>query len=171
MPALESPAFDVLIADDDADIRDLLAEWFKTKGLGVATVTDGRAGVSELQRSNGRYGLVLADINMPGADGFAVLQAARESSESTYVVMMTGFASLDTAINAVRSGAQDYLTKPFTLAQIDVVLERVNARFALEREHRRLTQASGPGSLSSIESRLASIERTLAHVHALVSRP
>jgi two-component system response regulator AtoC len=160
--------FEVLIADDEPAVRELLTEWFATKGLTAATVADGRAGIAELERSEGKYGLVLTDVNMPGADGFAVTQAARAANELTYVVIMTGFASLDSAIHAVRSGAHDYLTKPFTLGQIDVILQRAMSLFALERENRRLSR-DGAGVLAAIENRLASIERTLAHVHAHVS--
>ena len=65
---------------------------------------------------------------MPGADGFAVLTAARPANPSAYVVMITGYASLETAIQAVRLGAQDYLTKPFSLGQVDVILRQATAR-------------------------------------------
>jgi DNA-binding NtrC family response regulator len=161
--------FEVLIVDDESDVRELLTEWFAAKGLTASTVADGRAGVAELERSDGKYGLVLTDVNMPGADGFAVTKAAREANESTYVVIMTGFASLDSAIHAVRSGAHDYLTKPFTLGQIDIILQQAMSLFALKSENRRLSRAGDAGALAAIESRLASIERTLNHVHAHVS--
>jgi two-component system response regulator AtoC len=169
MPSDGPRLFEVLIADDEPAVRELLTEWFATKGLTASTVSDGRAGVAALERSDGKYGLVLTDVNMPGADGFAVTKAAREANESTYVVIMTGFASLDSAIHAVRSGAHDYLTKPFSLGQIDVILQRAMSLFALEKENRRLSRG-GAGALAAIESRLESIERTLNHVHAHVSK-
>src|SRR5262245_37047770 len=94
--------FEVLVVDDDPHIRELLTEFFRERGLTVSSTIDGRAAVAELDRSGGRYRLVLTDVLMPGADGFAVLEAARAANPSTYVVMITGYASLDNAITAVR---------------------------------------------------------------------
>jgi DNA-binding NtrC family response regulator len=104
---------------------------------------------------------VFADISMPGADGFAVLNAARAANPSTYVVIITGYGSLETAITAVRLGAQDYLTKPFSLGQVDVILKQAAARFALEQERRRKADREVVAALTAIEERLASIERHL----------
>lgn len=153
--------FDVLIADDDSGVRDLLVDFLGERGLSVASTPDGRAAVTALERSGGRCRLVFADIAMPGADGFAVLTAARIANPSTYVVMITGYGSLETAINAVRLGAQDYLTKPFSLGQVDVILRQSTARFNLEQENRQLTSGPLAAALSSIDARLASMEQQL----------
>lgn len=158
----ESERLEVLVADDDVAVRELLVEFFRDRGLRVASTPDGRAAVTALERSGGRYRLVLTDMSMPGADGFAVLTAARAANPSTYVVIITGYASLDSAINAIRMGAQDYLTKPFSLGQIDVILRQVTTRFALETENRRLASQTVAAALGSIERRLSAIERSLA---------
>jgi DNA-binding NtrC family response regulator len=107
---------------------------------------------------------------MPGADGFAVLTAARVANPSSYVVMITGYGSLETAINAVRLGAQDYLAKPFSLGQVDVILRQAAARFALEGENRKLADANVAATLTAIEARLSAIERQL-HALAAVLQP
>ena len=99
---------------------------------------DGLAAVALIQRSAGQFGLILADLHVPGADGLAVLRAARAVSPSTLVVIITGYASPDSAITAVRLGAYDYLTKPFSLGQIDVLMARVEDRLALEAGNRTL---------------------------------
>ena len=164
MPSDGQPTFEVLIADDDPDIRELLAEFFRDRGLVVATAADGRAAVTALERSGGRYRIVLTDINMPGADGFAVLAAARAAHPSAYIVIITGYASIDSAVHAVRAGASDYIAKPFSLGQIDVILHQATARFALEHENRRLAETSALGALSDIESRLTSIEATMTDI-------
>jgi DNA-binding NtrC family response regulator len=163
----ELDGLEVMIVDDEPDVRELLADYLGARGLVVATAHDGRAAISALARSGGRYGLVLTDINMPGADGFEVLRAARAANTSTYVVIMTGYASLDSAIQAVRLGAHDYLTKPFTLGQIDVMLRSIGNRRALERENRVLTATAQQST--TIESRLDAIERRLARIEALLS--
>jgi len=153
--------FDALVADDERAIRELLADFLKDRGWRVAATSDGRAAVSALERSGGQCRLVFTDITMPGADGFAVLNAARAANPSAYVVMITGYGSLESAITAVRSGAQDYLTKPFSLGQVDVVLKQAAARVALETERRRKADREVLQALASIEDRLASIERHL----------
>lgn len=116
---------DVLVVDDEPTVRELLHEYFGAHGFRVTSAQDGRSAITNLQKSWGRFGLVITDLNLPGADGFAVLQAARQANPNCFVVIITGFASLDSAIRAVRVGAYDYLTKPFSLAQLDVILGRI----------------------------------------------
>lgn len=160
--------FNTLVADDERGIRELLVDFLGERGLRVASAADGHAAVSALERSGGQCRLVFSDITMPGADGFAVLNAARAANPSVYVVMITGYGSLDTAINAVRLGAQDYLTKPFSLGQVDVILRQASTRFALESERRRKADRQVVAALTSIEERLASIEH---HLEKLVPTP
>lgn len=165
-PSIAEPkTFDVLVADDDGGTRELIVDFLRDRGLSVVSAADGRAAVSALERSSGRCRLVFADIAMPGADGFAVLTAARTANRSTYVVMITGYGSLETAINAVRLGAQDYLTKPFSLGQLDVILRQANAQF--EADDRRRADDRLSTALSALEARLVSIERQL---HDLAAR-
>jgi two-component system response regulator AtoC len=165
MPVLHTAprlkTFDVLVADDDAGVRDLLGDFLAERGFEVAGASDGRAAVAALERSGAQCRLVMADIAMPGADGFAVLTAARLANPSSYVVMMTGYGSLETAINAVRMGAQDYLTKPFSLGEVDVILRQATARHDLERDRRQSVPEPLVDALRSIELRLAAIEDVL----------
>jgi two-component system response regulator AtoC len=163
-----------MVVDDDTDVRDLIVSFLHSLGLRPTTAQDGRAAITELERSAGRYGVVITDVNLPGADGFAVLDAARRVNASCYVVIVTGYASLDSAIQAVRGGAYDYLPKPFSLGQLEVVLQRITDRALLEDENRRLTAASRqfadraatPGLAASIEDRLTAIEAALARIEA-----
>jgi DNA-binding NtrC family response regulator len=159
--ARSSQGFDALVADDEPAIREVLSDFLREHGWQVASTGDGRAAVAALERSAGQCRMVFTDITMPGADGFAVLSAARAAKPSAYVVMITGYGSLDTAISAVRLGAHDYLTKPFSLGQVDVVLKQAAARFALEQERRRRADREIVSALNAIEERLAAIERRL----------
>ena len=162
--------FDALVADDDQGVRELLADFLGGRGLSVASATDGRAAVTALERSGGTCRLVFADISMPGADGFAVLTAARAANPNAYVVMITGYGSLDTAITAVRLGAHDYLTKPFSLGQVDVVLKQAMARFALEDRQRGDHEMHV--ALAAVNDRLGALERQLRDLSSrLVARP
>lgn len=167
---------EVLIVDDEHDTRELLADFCRTLGCGVATAQDGRAAIAAIERDPHQFDVVLTDLNMPGADGFDVLRAVRAASPSCYVVMITGYATLDSAVRAVREGAYDFLAKPFAFGQLELVLSRVRDRMALERENRDLThqvmkarpetmgRADYGWRLDSIEQRLIDIEVLLRAV-------
>jgi DNA-binding NtrC family response regulator len=142
---------EVLLVDDELSTRELLEQFCRSRNLSVTTASDGRAAITALERAPSRFTIVLTDINMPGADGFEVLKTARSGNRSCYVVMITGYATLDSALRAVREGAYDYLAKPFSLGQLDVMLARIRNLLSLERENRDLRRrlAGRPGAPSS----------------------
>jgi DNA-binding NtrC family response regulator len=162
----------VLIVEDEGDIRELLSEYFRARNYDVVGAADGQAALQAIEREADRFSLVITDLHLPGVDGLAVLKAARAANPAAYVVIVTGFASLDSAIQAVRLGAYDYLTKPFSLGQIDVVLQRLHDIQVLHAENKRLTrQVSQKDAvdlrqallmrLDGIETRLGRIEAAL----------
>lgn len=153
--------WEVLVVDDDEAIRELIVSYFNGLGMLVTGATDGRAAIATLQRSAGRFGLVVTDLNLPGSDGFAVLQAARQANNNCYVVIVTGYASLDSAIHAVRVGAYDYLTKPFSMGQLEVILTRITERVSLERQNRDLVRTPNAAAAGSTE-RMATATASLA---------
>src|SRR5262245_61454448 len=157
MPSLHSPNVEVLIVDDEVAARELLSEFCRAQGFTVATANDGRAALAAIARAPRQFAVVITDLQLPGADGFEVLKAARESNPGVYVVMITGYASIDSAVRAVREGAYDYLAKPFALGQLEVVLRRIRDRMALEAENRELTKQVGarePAASSDLSWRL-----------------
>jgi DNA-binding NtrC family response regulator len=178
--------FEVLVVDDEPDVRELLVEFLRDHGFSPASAADGRAALAAIEREPSRYKLILTDLQLPGADGLAVLKAARAANPSVYVVIITGYASLDSAIQAVRLGAYDYLTKPFSIGQIEVIVQRVADRLALEAENRHLTRLvrrettarpspdEGPLSLGvrleAIDGRLARCELLLREVLGRLER-
>jgi DNA-binding NtrC family response regulator len=165
---------EVLVVDDDADIRELLVEHLRSKRLRVAAAADGRGAIAAIERSPGHFGLIFTDLQLPGADGLAVLRAAKQVHPSCHVVIITGYASLDSAIEAVRLGAYDYLTKPFSLGQLDVIVSRIRDRQALEFENRQLARQVGDrehsssatiaSRLDAMDARLDRIEHMLQHL-------
>jgi DNA-binding NtrC family response regulator len=175
MSSAGSPAaFEVLVVDDEAETREVLSEFCRTLGFTVTAADDGRSAVTAIRRSPAQFRVVLTDIWMRGADGFEVLKTARDANPSAYVVMITGYATLDSALRAVREGAYDYLPKPFALGQLEVVFGRIRDRIALEDENRMLSRqvdgipdGGGPRNrdlswrLDAIEERLARIEDLL----------
>lgn len=178
----DTDVLDLLIVDDDGDARDLLGEFCAEQGFRVATAHDGRAAVQALERAMPPFPVVIADLNLPHADGFAVLDAARRAHASCYVIMVTGYATIDLAVRAVRAGAYDFLAKPFALAQLELVLTRIRDRMALERENRQLARHAMVGvarqaditiadRLRLLEDRVAALERRTSPEHAPVFRP
>ena len=148
MSAEES--LEVLLVDDELSTREILEQFCRSRNLSVTVASDGRAAITALERNPSQFTIVMTDINMPGADGFEVLKAAKAANRQCYVVMITGYATLDSALRAVREGAYDYLAKPFSLGQLDVMLARIKDRISLERENRDLrrrlqgTRGAGP---------------------------
>jgi len=138
MPLPSEESLEVLLVDDELSTREILEQFCRSRNLTVTVASDGRAAMTALERNPTRFAIILTDINMPGADGFEVLKAAKSVNRECYVVMITGYATLDSALRAVREGAYDYLAKPFSLGQLDVMLARIKDRIGLERENRDL---------------------------------
>jgi two-component system response regulator AtoC len=167
---------EALVVDDETDVRELISEHLRNRGLRVSGATDGRGAAAAVEREPARYRLVITDLHLPGVDGLEVLRVTKAANPSCFVVIVTGYASLDSAIQAVRLGAYDYLTKPFSLGQLDVLLQRVQDRLALEDENRRLLRQlgqreSGTDARSQILGRLDAIEARLTRIEQLLRDP
>jgi len=122
-------AHGILIADDEPGVRESLAEVLRDAGHTVRTAADGSEAVAALDEED--FALVLTDLRMPGADGLAVLEKARAVSPQTVVIVMTAHASIETAVEALRAGAADYLLKP-------VLFDDLLAKVERALEHRQL---------------------------------
>jgi len=124
----------ILVADDEAAVRESIADVLRDEGYQVTAVADGAAA---LEAVNGQdFDIVLTDLRMPGADGLGILWHVREVSPQTLVLLMTAHATVDTAIEALQRGAQDYLLKPLmfedVLHKIDHLLR--HRQFAWENQ-------------------------------------
>ncbi len=104
--------FRILIVDDELIVRDSLKEWLEVEGGFSADMADSGAKALEMLKT-GSYNLMLLDIKMPGMDGVEVLEKAKEIFPNLPVVMMTAYATVETAVEAMKTGALDYLIKPF----------------------------------------------------------
>ena len=115
----------ILVADDEPGVRESLGEVLRDAGYRVQTAADGAAALAALERDD--FAVVITDLRMPGADGLTVLRRAREISPQTLVVVMTAHGSVETAVEALRAGATDYLLKPVVfddlLAKVEHLLE------------------------------------------------
>jgi DNA-binding NtrC family response regulator len=129
----------VLVVDDDAAMREMLASLMEEEGLDCACAASADTALEELRESE--FDVVLSDIRMAGKDGLELTGELRELRPDTPVILMTAFGSIDSAVEALRAGAFDYVTKPFKREAILASLERAFERRALEHENRRLRRA------------------------------
>jgi excisionase family DNA binding protein len=106
----------VLVADDEASIRELLAKTLALAEYDVETAPDGRAAVERLRV--GHYDLLIADLKMPGLDGLTLIREAKRLKADLPVIIITGFSTESSAIEAVNLGVAGYLTKPFRVPQV-----------------------------------------------------
>ena len=120
----------ILIVEDKDSLRAVLEEMLKAEGLEVVGVENGSLAVERLRRGE-RFDLVLTDWRLPGANGLAVLDAAIEADATLPVLVMTAFGSIETAVEAMKHGAEDFITKP-----VDPDLLRLMVRRCLERKSR-----------------------------------
>jgi CheY-like chemotaxis protein len=138
VPSSHEPAIQILIAEDDESLCEILGEYLKRPGRGIRTCGDGNQALRALEEDT--WDMVIADLVMPGADGLEILKAARKSHPDAVVIIMTGHASLDSAIQAIRWGAYDYIRKPFKLDEIELVVNNGCEKIVLVRENRRLVR-------------------------------
>ncbi|MFQ5697264.1 MAG: sigma-54-dependent transcriptional regulator [Myxococcota bacterium] len=129
----------VLAIDDEPLMLDMLTDLLKGHGVRVVAV-EGAACALEAVADEG-FDAILSDIRMPGADGLSLLPQLRLRAPDTPVILMTGYASIDTAVAALRAGAFDYLTKPFRSDEVVACLERAFRVRTLEVENQRLRRA------------------------------
>ncbi|HKA29730.1 MAG TPA: response regulator, partial [Candidatus Binatia bacterium] len=119
----------ILVADDETGVRESLAEVLRDAGYAVETAVDGTSALSALDEQD--FAIVVTDLRMPGADGLAVLAKLREVAPQTIPLVMTAHGSVETAVQALRAGAADYILKP-------VMFDDVLAKVARLLEHRQL---------------------------------
>ncbi|MBW2147272.1 MAG: sigma-54-dependent Fis family transcriptional regulator [Deltaproteobacteria bacterium] len=126
----------ILIVDDNKSSRDLLEDLLVQKGYDIRLASDGLEAIEIIE--NEGVDLVLTDLKMPGADGLEVLRNAIRIDPNILVVIITGYASLDTAVESIREGAFDYIKKPFGLDEILILVRKAVERIRLIKENRLL---------------------------------
>ena len=133
---VEVPTQKILLVDDDPSIRRILNSFLRERNYAVSVAGDGEEAI-ELIRSE-VFDLVIVDLVLPKVDGLAVMQEAISLYPDVTVVVISGHATLESAISAMKVGAFDYLTKPFRLGEIEVVVQKALERNRLRYENRYL---------------------------------
>jgi CheY-like chemotaxis protein len=126
----------ILLIDDDKRVLSALKSLAAEEGLSVTACENGLDGIRNCRED--RYDLVITDLMLPGASGLDVLREARKENPETLVVLITGYASLESAVQAIREGAYDYVAKPFKLEEIRILIHNASERIRLVHENRRL---------------------------------
>jgi two-component system response regulator PilR (NtrC family) len=130
------PSARVLVVDDELSIRDLLDIALRQEGYDVTLADGGEAAIRALDETE--FDLVITDLRMRGVDGLGVLRAIKERAPGTAVLMVTAFASTDTAVEAMKLGAYDYVTKPFKLDELRLTVAGALERKRLHEENQAL---------------------------------
>jgi two-component system response regulator PilR (NtrC family) len=126
----------ILVVDDERSMQEFLEIFFRSEGYDVVTAGDVDTALIHLE--NDDFDVVISDIQMPERSGIDLLHAAYEISPDSVVIMITAFASTETAISAMKEGAYDYVTKPFKVDELRIVVDKALEKKLLSSENRRL---------------------------------
>jgi DNA-binding NtrC family response regulator len=162
----EAAGLRILFADDEKSLQEFMRSELPRLGHEVTVCPDGRAAIKALEK--GAFDAALLDLRMPGMTGIEVLEQLKQAAPDTEAIVMTGHASMETAIEAMRLGAFDYITKPCKLAEIEAVLCKVADKRDLKNKNRalesRVQAAEGPSILVGSSPGMQGVHRLIATV-------
>ncbi len=156
----------ILFADDEKSLQEFMRSELPRFGHEVTVCPDGRTAVKALEKS--RFDAAILDLRMPGMTGIEVLDTLKQVAPDTEAIVMTGHASMETAIEAVRLGAFDYITKPCKLSEIEALLHKVAEKRDLKHKNlalqSRVKAAEGPSILVGDSPAMEAVHRMIAMV-------
>ena len=156
----------VLVVDDDAEMSTMLARHLESEDMAVVAATGGREALKAL--TSQEFDVVVTDLVMDDVDGLEVLATAGRCRPAPRVILMTAFGTLETAIEAMRQGAYDYLAKPFKLAEVTVAVGRALDDHRLRRENARLrAEVERQQGLDRILGRSKIMQETVSQIRAV----
>lgn len=126
----------ILIVDDEESVRDSLFNWFIEDGYEVDCAANAKEALTKIESAN--FDIILADIKMPGMDGLEMHRRIKAINSSAIVIVMTAFASVETAVQALKDGAFDYITKPFDPDDLSHLIRNAARQIALQNENESL---------------------------------
>jgi len=152
----------ILVVDDEKVIRDMLADFLGMEGYIVRTAEDGTSALGELTK--GHFDLVISDLKMPRMGGIALLEEISKTAPNALTVIMTGFGTVETAIDAMKRGAYDYILKPFKVEEVIHVVQRGLEKQRLSAENLRLREALSLYKVSEAIAASLSFDEVLATI-------
>jgi DNA-binding NtrC family response regulator len=129
----------ILVVDDEEIVRESLGGWLEKDGYTVGVLPDGPSALAKLKAE--RWSILIVDLKMPGMDGLQVLEESKKLHPDLAVVIMTAYATVDTAVAAMKAGAYDYLVKPFDPEELSIMMQKIVSQQSLVRENTVLRQA------------------------------
>lgn len=156
----------ILIVDDEESVRDSLYNWFIEDDYKVECAEDAKKALSVLESEN--FDIILADIKMPGMDGMEMLKRIKALRKDAIVIMMTAFATIDTAVQALKDGAYDYVTKPFDPDDLTHLIRNASKQISLSEENQVLKEKIT--SLEDVENligRSEGMRRVLSEIESV----
>lgn len=111
-----------MVVDDEENIREVLSSYLTSLGYHVVTANDGEDAINKFTR--GGFDLIISDLLMPTIDGLELLKKIRHQDRDVIFLMITGYPSIETAVEAIKKGAYDYITKPFHMEDVKIRIER-----------------------------------------------
>ena len=120
----------VMVVDDEENIREVLSNYLESMNYEVDTTEDGQEALNKYQK--GDFDLIISDLLMPNIDGLELLKRIREIDKDVIFLMITGYPSIETAVDAIKKGAYDYITKPFHMEDVKLRIERAFEKRSLK---------------------------------------
>src|SRR6266852_6180497 len=156
----------VLFVDDEKSLQEFMRSELPRLGHEVTVCPDGRSALKTLEKST--FDAAILDLRMPGMSGIELLEQLKQQTPDTEAIVMTGHASLETAIDAMRLGAFDYITKPCKLVEIEAILQKVAEKRVLQHKNialqNRVRAAEGPTILVGNSAAMLAVQRLIATV-------
>lgn len=156
----------ILIVDDEESVRDSLYSWFTEDGYRVEVAEHAKKALSLLETSY--FDIILTDLKMPGMDGLELLQRIKTLNKDSIIIVMTAFASVDTAVKALKEGAFDYVTKPFDPDDLSHLIRNATRQVSLAHENETLKKRVD--SLENVEDLIGkseAIKRVLSEIESV----
>lgn len=161
----------ILIVDDERSMRDMLAHVLKTAGYSVSRAESAQSATEQMKADI--FDLVISDVRMPGMDGIGLLETVRNCSPPTAVILMSAYASLETARKAFKMGADDFVQKPFDVDELKVIVSHVLEKVTLRQENELLRkqfhERYGLGSLVGRSPKMTQVYELVETVAATSS--
>ena len=158
----------ILVVDDDPDALRLCARYLDDPSYKIVTAPNGRAALAKFDKEP--FQLVLTDMMMPGMDGLAVMREVRKRNQRTRLIIMTAFASIHTAVEAMKAGAADYIPKPIDPEELRLKIARALEQYSLAEEFQALKRKAVSGGFDEIVGESAAIRKTLNLISLVASR-